>query len=189
MLIRHALLAGLCASLACHAPMNHDGTTDETHDGRTGDVGSPPALADQRSAVAAVLDDLHLAAAEADGPRYFGHYTDDAVFIGTDASERWPMADFRAFADPYFEGGEAWTYVPIARHVELQPGTDRPLVAWFDEELENESYGTVRGSGVLLRADVNSPWRVSQYVLSFPVPNEVAKDLVALVQAQDDPAR
>ncbi|MDF1800752.1 MAG: nuclear transport factor 2 family protein [Planctomycetota bacterium] len=180
MLLRHALLAGLCASLACHAPMTTDGTADQTFG---------QAL-DEATAVGAVLDDLHLAAAEADGPRYFDHYTDDAVFLGTDRTERWPMAEFRAFAEPYFERGQAWTYVPTFRHVELQPGTEVPLLAWFDEELENESYGTVRGSGVLVRASASDPWRVSQYVLSFPVPNEVAKDLVELIRAAsaDDPS-
>lgn len=173
-------------ALACQAPSSltsETPVTQMTHD-QTAQVGDT-----ERAAIHAVVDDLHLAAAEADGPRYFGHYTDDAVFLGTDKTERWPMAEFRAFADPYFEGGQAWTYVATERHVELQPGTDLPLVAWFDELLENEGYGTVRGSGVLVRAGAADRWRVSQYVLSFPVPNEVAKDLVALVQGQDDPVR
>jgi ketosteroid isomerase-like protein len=155
--------------------MTTDGTTHGTSEPTT-----PRSTADERSRVAAVLDDLHLAAAEADGPRYFAHYTDDAVFIGTDASERWPMVDFRAFAAPYFERGEAWTYVPLERHVELEPGRP-PHLAWFDELLENASYGTVRGSGVLRRE--GDRWRVAQYVLSFPVPNEAAGGVVELIRA------
>jgi hypothetical protein len=39
-------------------------------------------------AVAGVLDDWHDAAAKADEPRYFAHFSSDAVFMGTDATER-----------------------------------------------------------------------------------------------------
>ena len=38
----------------------------------------------------AVLDDFHDAAAHGDKARFLGHMTDDAVFMGTDESERWP---------------------------------------------------------------------------------------------------
>ena len=54
------------------------------------------------AAVAAVLDDFHAAAAQADEARYFGHLDDKAVFLGTDASERWTKAQFQAYAHPYF---------------------------------------------------------------------------------------
>ena len=35
------------------------------------------------------LDDFHDAAAHADEARYFGHFAAGAVFLGTDATERW----------------------------------------------------------------------------------------------------
>src|SRR5580692_1603200 len=50
--------------------------------------------------VAAVLDDCHDAAANADEARYFGHFAPEGVFLGTDASERWDVAAFRAYAHP-----------------------------------------------------------------------------------------
>ena len=43
--------------------------------------------------------------------------------------------------------------------------------AWFDEQLENEWYGACRGTGVLQRRD--GEWRIEQYNLSIPLPNEL----------------
>jgi ketosteroid isomerase-like protein len=130
------------------------------------------------TAVANLLDRLHDAAARADGSAYFATYTPDAIFIGTDASERWTMDEFRAYARPAFEAGRGWTYVPVERHVRFAPSGD---VAWFDERLENAKYGACRGSGVCLRTA--DGWRVAHYVLSFPIPNDAAAAVVELIRA------
>src|SRR5262245_65773011 len=45
-----------------------------------------------------VLDGLHDAAAKADEKRYFDHFAPGAVFLGTDARERWTLEEFRAYA-------------------------------------------------------------------------------------------
>ena len=113
-----------------------------------------------------VLDSLHRAATEADADTYFGLFTPEAVFIGTDPTERWSLEAFRAFAAPHFQEAPAWDYRPVERHVSVVG-----RVAWFDEVLEHDRYGRVRGSGALVRA--GRRWRVSQYVLSFAIPNEV----------------
>lgn len=123
--------------------------------------------------IEAVLDDFHLAASEADFERYFGHFTGDGVFVGTDATERWSVSEFQAYAAPVFATGSGWTYTAIERHVTLSPTGE---VAWFDERLHNAKYGETRGSGVLVRR--GGRWRISQYVLSIPVPNDLAGDLV-----------
>jgi len=60
-------------------------------------------------AVGAVLDDWHLAASQADEGRYFGHLAEGAVFLGTDATERWTKAAFQAWAHPIFQRGKAWS--------------------------------------------------------------------------------
>ncbi len=129
--------------------------------------------------VGAVLDDWHLAAAHADAARYFGHFSGHAVFVGTDGAERWDLAAFRTFAMPHFERGTAWTYVATSRHVVVSRGGD---VAWFDESLRNDKYGEVRGSGVLLWQ--GGRWRIAHYVMSFPVPNEVAGEVIGLVRGR-----
>ena len=129
----------------------------------------------------AVLDDLHLAASEADEERYFDHYTEGAVFLGTDASERWSVEQFRAYAQPHFSAGKGWTYKATERHLRFSPDG---RTAWFDERLHNEKYGEVRGSGVLL---YDGRWRVAQYNLSFPIPNGIALDVIKMIQAHDGP--
>ena len=47
-----------------------------------------PAYPDDK-AVADAIDAFHAAASRADQPAYFGLMTEDVVFLGTDATERW----------------------------------------------------------------------------------------------------
>ncbi len=133
----------------------------------------------EEAAVGAVLDRLHQAASAADGAVYFGLFTPDARFIGTDAGERWSLDEFRAYAEPYFSAGRGWTYRPTARTVSVADIECR-CVAWFDEVLESASYGVVRGSGVLRLTDEG--WKVEQYVLSFAVPNDAARAVVEVLR-------
>ena len=60
------------------------------------------AVSEDESTIASLLDSLHAAAAAADGDRYFGFFAEDAVFMGTDASERWPLPVFREYAGARF---------------------------------------------------------------------------------------
>ena len=98
-----------------------------------------------RAEVARELDDFHAAAAAADESRYFAHLTPDAVFLGTDAIERWSVAAFRAYAHPRFAAGKGWTYVATRRAIQLSADG---RVAWFDEDLKNSFVGLARGSGL-----------------------------------------
>lgn len=136
-----------------------------------------PAVAE----IAGVLDALHQAAAEADGSTYFDLFTADAVYRGTDATELWTLAEFRAFAEPYFSQGRGWTYAARERHVSIAP-TDCACVAWFDEILDSESYGTSRGAGVVVRG-ADGRWRIAYYALTFPIPNALARDMTARIRA------
>ena len=125
-----------------------------------------------------LLDDFHDAATKGDEERYFQILVDDAVFLGTDATERWTGTEFRSFAMPYFERGPAWTYVPVSRHVTMGPNG---ALAWFDEVLDNEAYGECRGSGVLQLRE--GQWVLRQYNLTIPVPNDLARGVVARIRA------
>jgi uncharacterized protein (TIGR02246 family) len=140
---------------------------------------TPPETPDSAD-VNAVLDALHAAASRADGDRYFALFAPDAVFIGTDATERWSVDDFRTYAGPLFAQGRGWTYSVLERHVRRDTSG---AVAWFDERLENSAYGETRGSGVLRR--IEGAWRIEQYVLSFAIPNGVAKSVVDVVRSAD----
>lgn len=126
------------------------------------------------------LDAFHEAASRADGKAYFALMTNDAVYIGTDATERWSLTEFRAFAEPYFEKGRGWTYVPTQREIVIGPGGS---TAWFHELLENASYGTTRGTGVLVRD--GAEWKIAQYHLTIPVPNDLAKEVVEMIRTRE----
>ena len=130
-----------------------------------------------QGAVAAVLDGFHAAAAAADEEKYFSYLAPDAVFLGTDATERWTKDEFRTWAHPYFARGKAWTYRTRSRWISFSP--DR-RTAWFDELLENASLGTCRGSGVLVATA--DGWRIEQYNLSMMVPNDAADAVVKTIR-------
>ena len=55
---------------------------------------------------------------------------------------------------------------------------------WFDEVLHNDKYGETRGSGALRRID--GAWRIVQYNLTIPIPNEMAANVVEMIRAQGD---
>jgi hypothetical protein len=136
------------------------------------------AFADEVADVAKALDQLHQYAAKAD-KQYFDLFAPEGVFIGTDATERWTVPEFKKYAEPHFSKGHGWTYEPKSRHIEFSPAKD---VAWFDEILQNKSYGTCRGSGVLRK--IAGKWKISQYHLTIPVPNELADQVVKMIAAK-----
>jgi ketosteroid isomerase-like protein len=123
------------------------------------------APAGAREAVIAALDDFNDAAANADEARYFAHFAEDGVFVGTDATERWDKAAFQAYAHPHFAKGKAWSFKGINRRIVV-----RGDLAWFEEDLETTNLGPARGSGVL--SWNGSRWRLEQYVLSATIPND-----------------
>ncbi|MDY7232224.1 nuclear transport factor 2 family protein [Hyalangium rubrum] len=134
--------------------------------------------ADARPAIAAVLDDWHKAAAEADEARYFGHFTADGVFLGTDATERWTRDAFRVWAKPFFARGKAWSFKAVSRNISLSKDG---AVAWFDEALDTPNMGPCRGSGVLVKEGTG--WKIAQYNLSVPIPNALLPDFKGRIEA------
>jgi len=128
-------------------------------------------------AIDGVLSSFHQAASDADGDLYFSLFAEGAIFMGTDATERWTVDEFKAFAEPYFSQGRGWTYDKTERHVYVSVGGE---TAWFDKMLWNEKYGTCRGTGVLvLTAD---GWRIAQYNLTFPIPNDLSADITSRIK-------
>ena len=103
--------------------------------------------------------------------------SDDAVFIGTQASENWQLQEFKSFARPYFEAGKAWSFAPLERNVYTHNG-----VVYFDELLETQM-GICRGSGVI-KTQNNRPV-IAHYVLSIAVPNDQVTSLTAMKKEWD----
>lgn len=138
--------------------------------------------------VAAVLDDWHAAAAAAQEERYFGHFAAGAVFLGTDATERWNVEEFRRYSHPYFAKGKAWSFRAVERHVAFSADG---AVAWFDEKLDTPNLGPSRGSGVLVRE--KGAWKIAQYNLTVPIPNDLMKEVKERIEQYEkgkpNPAR
>ena len=131
------------------------------------------------AAINKVLDDYHQAAANGEWDIYFDLMSDDGVFIGTDAQERWVKQEFRQ----YSSGSNGWVYTPQQRNVNITPDG---LSAWFDEALLSQSYGSSRGTGVLMLTAVG--WKISQYHLTLPIPNGIVRgitDQIKEYEAQD----
>jgi ketosteroid isomerase-like protein len=144
--------------------------------GRGGNVDDP------KAAISRSLDAFHKAAADADFDAYFARFAPDAVFLGTDATERWTLEEFKTYCKPHFDKGRGWSYTLVegSRNITV---AESKTVAWFDELLDNAKYGRCRGSGVLRK--IGDDWRIAQYNLALMVPNDAAKDVVALIRAQE----
>lgn len=123
--------------------------------------------------VDATLSAFHKAASEADWDTYFNLLSDDAIFLGTDVTEHWTKAQFKAFA----QNTKGWTYSLRERHIYFASSAN---TAWFDEVLDNKAYGTSRGTGVLIRTPAG--WKIAQYHLVFPIPNDLAGEITQSIQ-------
>src|ERR1700735_3490185 len=88
--------------------------------------------------IAALLDDWHQAASVADEARYFGHFAANGVFMGTDATERWTVSEFREWAKPHFQKKKAWNFTPRNRQIAFSADGN---TAWFDEMLDTPNLG------------------------------------------------
>ena len=130
----------------------------------------------QKQAIDELLTNWHKAAAEADLKGYFGKMTDDAIYLGTDASEHWTKEEFFKFCKPYFDKGKAWTFKAKSRTIYY---SENSKIAWFDEVLETWM-GDCRGSGVLVY-NKKAGWKIKHYNLAVAVPNNVIKEYIKLL--------
>jgi ketosteroid isomerase-like protein len=136
--------------------------------------------ATDREQIIATLDQFNEAAANADFDRYFDFFTDDAVFIGTDATENWNKKNFMTWAKPHFDKKKTWNFKSIDRHVYFGNNND---VAWFDELLSTRMK-ICRGSGVLIKK--GNHWKIQQYVLSMTIPNSETDTVIKLKATVED---
>jgi SnoaL-like domain len=120
------------------------------------------------NAINRVLDNYHNAAANGEWESYFELMSADAVFIGTDARERWTKPEFQQ----YSSGSNGWVYMPLERNINFTPDGSS---VWFDEALLSQSFGNSRGTGVLIRTATG--WKISQYHLTLPIPNGMVRDI------------
>jgi len=126
-----------------------------------------------------VLNNWHLAAAEANFDAYFDKMDTISVFIGTDASENWTKKEFSDFSRPYFDKGKAWNFKTLERNIYVNTSGD---FVWFDELL-NTWMGTCRGSGVLEKK--GKIWKIKHYVLSVSIPNDDVQKVIVAKKKSD----
>ncbi len=146
----------------------------------TGCSNNPAGNEDDKKQIAAMLDSFNLEAARADYTGYFNNYTSDAIFIGTDATERWNKEQFMVWAKPYFDRGKAWNFKSIDRHIYIDENKN---TAWFDELL-NTQMKICRGSGVVVKK--GNEWKIQQYVLSMTMPNNQINEALKLKTFMED---
>jgi len=137
-------------------------------------------LASDENEINSTLDAWHKAAAEAKQDSYFNFMTEDAIFIGTDATENWNKTAFQAFAKPYFDKGKAWNFKALERHIYFDASGK---TAWFDELLDTQMK-ICRGSGVLVKT--GKEWKIKHYVLSMTIPNGNTDEVVRIKAPAED---
>jgi hypothetical protein len=137
-------------------------------------------LKDEKLAIHNLLDSLNVTAARADFNGYFNYYTEDAIFIGTDATENWNKQEFMDWARPAFENGKTWNFTALERNIYFDQSGN---TAWFDELL-NTQMKLCRGSGVLVKK--GNEWKVQQYVLSVTMPNSQLDAAIKIKEDEED---
>jgi ketosteroid isomerase-like protein len=135
----------------------------------------------QKNDVNQLVDLWHKAASEANFKQYFDVMADDAIFIGTDATEYWNKQDFEKYAKPHFDKGKAWSFTTLERHVYFD---STGKIAWFDELLDTQMK-ICRGSGVLVKT--GGRWKIKHYVLSMTIPNETSKSIITIKSPIEQP--
>jgi len=120
------------------------------------------------------MDNWHHSAAVADEDIFFGSLDSNAVYLGTDATERWEKHIFMDWGMKYFQRDTAWAFLPFNRNWDF---TEDMKYGWFDELLETHM-GICRGSGVVVFTP--NGWKIKQYNLAVTVPNEKMNEFRAL---------
>ncbi len=126
-----------------------------------------------------IVDNWHKDVANSNFDAYFNAMTNDAIYIGTDASENWTKKQFMAFSKPYFDKKQTWNFKPLERHIFI---SDDGKTVWFDELLDTWMH-LCRGSGVLIKQ--GNDWKIKHYVLSVTVPNDSIKSVIAIKKNND----
>jgi nucleoside-specific outer membrane channel protein Tsx len=126
--------------------------------------------------VADFIDQWHQAASDANLDLYFDMMSENAIYIGTDASERWTKKEFYNFCEPFFTKGKTWDFKAFNRQIYF---SEDKQTLWFDELL-NTWMGICRGSGVIEK--INGELKISHYHLSVTLKNEKVNEFLQMNQ-------
>ena len=129
---------------------------------------------DERKKIDSLINLWHRAAATADEDAFFGFMTKEAIYIGTDSTERWRRDELREWSKVYFDKNSAWDFTPLSRNITF----GSPDIAWFDELLDTWM-GVCRSTGVLEK--IEGEWKLVHYQLSLTLPNDKLDDFRKLI--------
>jgi hypothetical protein len=129
---------------------------------------------DQLISLDQMIDNWHIAAAQAKFEAYFSATSVNFVFLGTAPGERWTKPEFMAFCKPYFDKGKAWDFKPSNRNWQFAADGK---VAYFDEDLQTWMEGC-RGSGICVLE--NGQWKIAYYNLTVLIENDKIKKFIKL---------
>jgi hypothetical protein len=128
-----------------------------------------------------LVNNWHHDAAIADAEKYFGAMADGAIFLGTDATERWTRNEFREWSKKYFESKKTWDFKTKERHVYFSSDNK---TAWWDEKLDTWM-GVCAGAGVAVLT--SEGWKIAHYQLAMMIPNDQVKSVLELLQSNSKP--
>jgi hypothetical protein len=133
---------------------------------------------DDPTLIGVLLDNWYKAAAEADEDVFFGSMAEDAIYLGTDKTERWLRDEMKAWSAKYFERESAWAFKPFDRNIYVsEDGT----IAWWEEKLETWM-GVCLGSGVLAKTEEG--WKIKHFHLGVTIDNDKIQDFIKLAEGK-----
>jgi len=130
----------------------------------------------EEGVIDSLMNTWHHAAAVADEETFFGLMTPEAVYIGTDPTERWLRDELKTWSAKYFARESAWDFKPVDRHIRI---AHDGMMAWTDELLDTWM-GKCRGTGILRLRD--GQWRLVYYHLAIAVPNDKINSYLDLLK-------
>ncbi len=140
-------------------------------------------VAQAKASIDQMLTRFRNAAENADAKEYFGCLDKDGIFLGTDEKERFTLETLKATFEPYFVKGIGWKRDIKQRYIFVGPSNQ---IGWFEEHAQRENLGAMRTTGVVRKTD--DGWKIVQYNVSFPVPNEVVSDVAAIIRKSKESA-
>ena len=122
------------------------------------------------------LSSVEPVAAIGDSVGFFSRMTEDALYLGTDETERWTRTTMGKDLGKFFNGKKAWHFIAYNR---IYTALDDKNTILFDESLKTWM-GPCKSTGMLRK--VKGKWLISYYNLNVAVSNAVVKDYLKLLK-------
>lgn len=126
-----------------------------------------------------IIDAWHHAAATGDSVGFFSRMTEDALYLGTDETERWTRTTMGKDLGKFFNGKKAWHFIAYNR---IYTALDDKNTILFDESLKTWM-GPCKSTGMMRK--VKGKWLISYYNLNVAVSNAVVQNYLKLLKEEE----